>query len=124
MKYKAYVNDNILSLIIRGTLKEGKGDKQRTIMKTYNYNLSSDSKLSINEMLQYRKISVEYAQNRVNETIKVSNKIENKYVRNINNNMYKLENTIVYFLGENKAIYIIYPYGNLSYTSETDLLVI
>ena len=25
--------------------------------------------------------------------------------------IYKLENTTVYFLGENKALYIIYPYG-------------
>ena len=36
--YKAYLNDNILSLIISATLKEGQ-NPQRVIMKTYNYNL-------------------------------------------------------------------------------------
>jgi len=130
VKYKAYINDNILSLVIRSTLKEGEND-QRVIIKTYNYNLSSDSELSINEVLQYRKISKEYAQNKIKETIKIASENRNiynelrysKYLRNINDNMYKLENTIVYFIGENKAIYIIYPYGNLNYTSEIDLLV-
>lgn len=131
VKYKAYVNDNILSLIISANLKEG-DNAQRVIMKTYNYNLASNSKLSINEVLQYRGITEEYAQSKVNETIKTASEDAkryqelgyNKFLRNINDNMYKLENTTVYFLGENKAIYIIYAYGNLSYTSELDLLVI
>ena len=130
VKYKAYVNDNILSLIINATLKEG-DNPQRVIMKTYNYNLSSNSNLDIKQVLEYRKISEEYAQNKINETIKLA--IENankytelgysKYLRDINDEIYKLENTTVYFLGENKALYIIYPYGNLNYTSEVDLLV-
>lgn len=131
VKYKAYINDNILSLIISATLKEG-DNAQRIIMKTYNYNLSSNSKLDIKDVLQYRGISDEYAQRKIKETIKVAsddaNKYKelgyNKYLRNTNDKMYKLENTTVYFIGENKAIYIIYPYGNLSYTSEIDLLVI
>ena len=38
--------------------------------------------------------------------------------------MYKLNNTNVYFIGEDKALYIIYPYGNTNYTSELDLLVL
>lgn len=130
VKYKAYVNDNILSLIINATLKEG-DNPQRVIMKSYNYNLSSNNILDIKQVLEYRKISEEYAQNRINETIKLA--IENankytelgysKYLRDINDEIYKLENTTVYFLGENKALYIIYPYGNLNYTSEVDLLV-
>jgi len=131
VKYKSYVNDNILSLVITATLKEG-DNAQRVIMKTYNYNLSSNSKLNIKEILQYRKLSEDYVQMQINNTIKVASEDAkryselgyNKYLRNINDSMYKLENTSVYFLGENKAIYIIYPYGNMSYTSEIDLLVI
>ena len=131
VKYKAYVNDNILSLVISATLKEGE-NAQRVIMKTYNYNLSSNSELSINEVLQYRKISEEYAQTKIKETIKAASEEANtykelgynKFLRNTNDNMYKLENTKVYFIGENKAVYIIYPYGNSNYTSEMDLLVI
>jgi len=78
VKYKAYINDNILSLVIRSTLKEGEND-QRVIIKTYNYNLSSDSELSINEVLQYRKISKEYAQNKIKETIKIASENRNIY---------------------------------------------
>lgn len=131
VKYKAYINDNILSLIISATLKEG-NNAQREIMKTYNYNLSSNEILNINEILQYRNLSNSYVQSEIIKTIKKA--IENtniytdlgysKYARDINNEIYKIENTSVYFIGENKALYIIYPYGNYNYTSELDLLVI
>lgn len=131
VKYKAYVNDNILSLIISATLKEG-DNPQRVIMKTYNYNLSSYSELSLKEILQYRQIDEETVQNRVLETIRIASEDSNKYnelgyskyLRNINSDIYQLKNTTVYFLGEEKALYIIYAYGNLNYTSEMDLVVI
>lgn len=131
VNYKAYVNDNILSLVINASLKEGE-KAQRIIIKTYNYNISSNNILDIKNILQYRKITEEYAQVNINDTIEKAN-IEakkyqqlgyNKLIRNTNDNMYKLNNTKVFFVGENKAIYIIYPYGNSSYTSELDLLVI
>lgn len=131
VNYKAYINDNILSLVISSTLKEG-NNPQREIIKTYNYNLSSNDILDIKQTLEYRGLSSQYVQNKINETIKTAsdnaNKYKelgyNKYLRNINDNMYKIENTSVYFLGENKALYILYPYGNANYTSEVDLLVI
>ena len=131
VKYKAYVNDNILSLVIRATLKEG-NNQQREIIKSYNYNISSNNKLDITQILDYRKISSKYAQSRINETIQIASNNANKYkelgyskyLRNINDERYKIENTSVYFLGENKALYIIYAYGNTSYTSEIDIVVI
>ena len=129
--YQAYINDNILSLIIQANLKEG-DNPQRVIIKTYNYNLSSNSNLGIKEILEYRKITEEYAQNKINETIKQASENANRYqelgysmyLRNAKDNMYKIMNTKIYFLGENKALYILYPYGNSNYTSEVDLLVI
>lgn len=131
VKYKSYINDNILSLVISATLKEG-NNAQREIIKTYNYNLSSNEKMSINEILEYRKLSNDYVQSEILKTIKSA--IENanvysdlgfiKYERNIDDNIYKVENANVYFIGENKALYILYPYGNKKYTSELDLLVI
>ena len=131
VKYKAYINDNILSLIISATLKEG-NNAQREIIKTYNYNLSSNEKLGIREILEYRNLSNDYVQGEILKTIKtaienanVYNQLGyNKYARNIDDDIYKIENTNVYFIGEDKALYIIYPYGNVNYTSELDLLVI
>lgn len=129
--YQAYINDNILSLVIHSTLKEG-DNPQRVIIRTYNYNLSSNSNMGIDELLEYRKISKEYTQKKINETIQTASENANKYqklgysmhLRNVNDSIYLVDNTTVYFLGENKAFYILYPYGNLSYTSEVDILVI
>ena len=47
----------------------------------------------------------------------------NVYVRNPNDDMYKLENTPNFFLGKNKTLYLVYAYGNNDYTSETDLII-
>lgn len=131
VKYKVYVNDNILSMIISATLKEG-DNAQREIIKTYNYNLSSNEKLSINKVLEYRNLSQDYVQNEILKTIKTASENANiyndlgysKYIRDIDDDIYKIGNTNVYFIGEDKALYIIYPYGNTNYTSELDLLVL
>lgn len=131
VNYKAYINDNILSLIIRANLKEDQ-NPQRVIIKTYNYNLSSNEQIDILKILDYRNLSEEKIQNNIIATIENASQSANKYnelgykkyLRNPKDDMYKLENTKVYFIGENKALYIIYPYGNTNYTSELDLLVI
>ena len=131
VKYKVYINDNILSMIISATLKEG-DNAQREIIKTYNYNLSSNEKLSINEVLEYRNLSTDYVQNEILKTIRSASENANiyndlgysKYIRAVNDDIYKVENTNVYFIGEDKALYIIYPYGNTNNTSELDLLVL
>ena len=131
VKYKVYVNDNILSMIISATLKEG-DNAQREIIKAYNYNLSSNEKLSINKVLEYRNLSTDYVQSEILKTIRTASENANiyndlgysKYIRDIEDDMYKLNNTNVYFIGEDKALYIIYPYGNTNYTSELDLLVL
>lgn len=131
VKYKAYVNDNILSLIISADLKEGL-NSQRLIIKTYNYNISANQVLDINQILNYRSLNSKNVQSKISETIKESQKTSsayqelgyNKYLRDVNDEIYKIENTKVFFLGENKALYIIYPYGNSNYTTEMDLVVI
>lgn len=130
VKYKAYVNDNILSLVISSELKEG-NNSQRLIIKTYNYNISSNEVLDINQILNYRMLNAKTVQNKINEAIKESVQTSsayqelgyNKYIRDLNDEMYKVENTKVFFLGEGKSLYILYPYGNSNYTRELDLVV-
>lgn len=131
VKYKAYINDNILSLVINSNLKEGE-NSQRTIIKTYNYNITANEILDINRVLNYRKLDSKIVQNKINSTIKDAEETANqykelgykKYLRNVNDEMYKVENTKVFFLGEGKALYILYPYGNSNYTTEIDVVVI
>lgn len=131
VSYKAYLNDNILSLIIHVTLKEGE-NPQRVILKTYNYNLSSNSSLGIRELLQYKNLSEASIQKKIKEEIKQASEKANQYkqlgyttyLRNPDDTIYQIENTQFYFLGEGKALYILYPYGNSNYTSEVDLMIV
>ena len=131
VKYKAYINDNILSLIIMSNLKEG-DNPQRVIIKTYNYNISSNEILNINQVLNYRMLNYRDVQNTINKVIKEASQTASayqqlgydKYLRDLEDDMYKIENTKVFFLGKGKSIYIIYPYGNANYTSEYDMIVI
>ena len=71
-----------------------------------------------NENIRYNDI---FCDNK-NENEK-NEKSYNKYIRDINDSMYKVENTKVFFLGEGKALYIVYPYGNSNYTTELDLVI-
>ena len=48
----------------------------------------------------------------------------NVYERNLSDEMYKIENVDNFFYGPNGNLYIIYAYGNNSYTSELDIIQI
>lgn len=131
VKYKAYVNDNILSLVISSNLKEST-NSQRLIIKTYNYNISSNEILNMNQILNYRSLNAKKVQTQINDVVKEAAKTSEtyqqlgyqKYLRNLNDEMYKVENTKAFFLGAGKSVYILYPYGNSNYTTEMDLVVI
>lgn len=128
--YVGYINDNILSLVIKCTLKEGT-KAQRTIIQTYNYNIDEDRIVTLDEIMQKRNLDKEKVQNQITqETTKLSkqnasfaNQGYNVYVRNPNDDIYKVENTPNFFLGKNKTLYLVYAYGNNDYTSETDLVI-
>ena len=50
VEYVSYVNENILSVVIKSTLKEG-NNAQRIIIQTYNYDLETGRKVTLNEVL-------------------------------------------------------------------------
>ena len=56
VEYTAYVNENILSLAIKSTLKEGI-KAQRVIIKTYTYNITTNELIDIDEMLSIKKLN-------------------------------------------------------------------
>ena len=130
VEYQAFLNTNILSLIIKASLKE-ENYPQRVIVQTYNYNISTNREVSLQELIQVKGLT----QNKVSESIKTRIEEENIqaeqlqnligqsiYTRDINSDIYKLENTNTYFLGEDNILYILYPYGNANYTSELDIV--
>ncbi len=130
VEYMSYINTNILSIVIKSTLKEG-NNPQRVIIQTYNYNLSTNDVMNLRQILEAKGIQEDKITSGVKEKIQQANKQAeemkklgyNVYIRTLNSSMYTIENTETYFVGQNGRLYIIYPYGNTNFTSETDVIV-
>lgn len=131
VKYKAYLNNNILSLVILSELKE-EDKNQRIIVMTYNYNLENDREVAINDIILNKNIDIKQANEHIKNTINNSQKENLKLrelgypidVRDSNSEEYKIENATKFFIGQNGYLYVIYPYGNKEFTSEMDLVII
>ena len=130
LDYVAYANNDILSLIIRCTYKNG-SNPQRKIIKAYNYDINKNKLIDINEMLAYKNLNKEDVEKNVLEKIKKEKEEEkiyegqgySKFTRNENDEIYQIENTPNFFLGKNNYLYLVYAYGNTNYTSEIDLVI-
>lgn len=130
LDYVVYVNNNIVSLVIKCTYKNG-SNPQRKIIQTYNYDIENNKLVDINEMLEYKNLDKEEVQTKVLEKIKSENtevkafaeQGYNVFVRNESDDIYKIENTANFFLGKDNYLYLIYAYGNNNYTSELDLVI-
>lgn len=129
--YAACVEGDILSLLIRATLKEG-SNPQRIMYLGYNYNLKTGTKITLQDYLEYKKVTSATLQNKIDkeieekaqETQNLSSILGTSlYKRNTSDKMYKVENTNNYFYGPDNYVYVIYAYGNSNYTSETDIIV-
>ena len=125
--YAVSSSNKIVSIIIRCTLKEG-NNAQRTIIKTYNYNLETLQKVEILEIIP--EVKRENIQNKIYQKIQKQINKENTiisqgfpiYRRDAESEMYLLENATEFYI-ENDILYIIYSYGNNNYTSEVDLII-
>lgn len=130
VEYMGYVNSNILSLVIKATLKSG-NNAQRVMVKTYNYNLTSNEELKLEQVLALKGVSKTFAKKKINETITKANVSSQSlkdlgysvFIRDLNSNIYNIENTSTFFIGENGVLYVLYPYGNSNLTSEIDIIV-
>ena len=130
VKYKAYINKNILSLVILSELKE-ENSNQRIIIQTYNYNLNENKLVKIAEIIQNKNIDITQANKIIKETIDSSQDENIKLkelgyevdLRDSNSEEYKIQNADQFFVGEKGFLYIVYPYGNKEFTSEMDLII-
>ena len=128
--YSAYVSNNILSLVVRSTLKEGT-NPQRDIIQTYNYDLSNQKEYTIDDMLQLKGITKKQANQTIKEEIKKEQEKSEElqqlgyttYARDYTSDMYSINNVTEYFMGEDNALYIVYAYGNENNTNEMDIIV-
>lgn len=130
VEYVANVHDDILSLMIRSNLKEG-SSAQRVIIQTYNYDLRNNKEITLEEVLKIKNVNLSEVQEKIKKEINVEQKkVEdlknlgyNIYSRDVASDIYDIENSKEFYL-TNDTLYIIYAYGNETFTSEMDLIVI
>lgn len=130
VEYAANIEYDILSLIIRSNLKEG-SSAQRVIIQTYNYDLRNNKEISLEEVLKIKNINTDEIQSQIRSEIELEQKkVEdlkkvgyNIYSRDTSSNMYNIENSEQFYL-TNDALYVIYAYGNDTFTSEMDMIII
>lgn len=128
--YVAYVNSNILSLVIKSTLKEG-DSAQRTIVRTYNYNLSTNTQASLNDLITMKRLNRDEVNNKIMQVCTEANEnaqtlqdmgYNEIFMRDLTSDIYTVDNAGAYFLGANNELYIVYAYGNNEFTSEMDII--
>lgn len=130
VQYKAYLQNNILSLAIRSEYKEG-NKSQKIIVDTFNYNVVEQREVKIDEMLKIKNIKNTDATKKIREEIKsiqeqnqaLINEGYSMYQRDYNSSMYDALNTKQFLYGKNGMLYMIYPYGNENDTSEMDVII-
>lgn len=130
VEYTGYINEDILSVVVRASLKENSTTPQRVIIQTFNLNLSNNKEVKLKEILNSKKLNENLVENNVKKVITDTNDQAQElsklgyeiYTRDVNSDIYKIDNTTEYFLGENNKLYLIYAYGNKNFTSEIDIL--
>ena len=130
VKYKAYVENNILSLVIYSDLKQNTS-AQRVIVQTFNFDLKDNKKLTLEDIRDRFDLKKADVQNKIKTDIQKEQKKSadliklgyNIFSRDINSDIYKVENASEYFVYNNN-IYIIFAYGNNKMTSEKDIVII
>lgn len=131
IEYTGYINGDILSIIIKSTLKEGTS-AQRVIVQTYNYNLKTEKEVTIYDAIAQRGVDTNTVSKKViseiTNAIKEANRIQisgyETYTRDINSDIYQTDNITTFFIGNDGKLYIIFAYGNDHFTSEMDIIEI
>ncbi len=127
--YEAYLNNNILSIIIRSTLKEG-NNPQRVIIQTYCYNIKEMKKVEFSEIMKIKNIDSNMAQEKIKKQIQGKQEEAKAlqqlgysvYTRDLRSDRYEVENISNFFIDKNNNVYVIYAYGNSSNTDVTDII--
>ena len=129
--YVAYTNNNIMSLIIKATLKEG-NHAQRIIVKTYNYDLRENKIVTLAEYMEKNSIDKNIVQNQIINYIREKSQATdislaqqyNLYVRDVRSEEYLIENIENYYIGQDGKLYIVFAYGNNNETETVDVIIV
>ena len=130
VQYGSYIQDGILSVVIKASLQEG-GRSQRTIIKTFNYSLEQDKEIDLASLLKIKNVEQNYVQEKIDKEIQLGQKKaedlkamgHQMFERNLNDDIYKVQNVDNFYYHDG-SIYIIFAYGNEKATNEVDIAVI
>lgn len=128
--YEAFLNNNILSIVIRSTLKEG-SNPQRVIIQTYCYNIKEMKKVEFSDIMTLKNLDTNTVQEKIRKQIQGKQEEAkalqqlgySAYIRDLRSDRYDVENISNFFIDENNNIYVIYAYGNSSNTDVTDIVI-
>lgn len=128
--YKAYMNGELLSLIIKETIREGR-NVQSAKINTYNYDLNGNRQVSIQDVINAKGYKNENLQKEIDAEIKELNakdeELKNQYtevkLRDLSSSIYKIENTENFIVNAQGYLYIIYAYGNTENTNKMDIII-
>ena len=128
--YEAFFNNNILSIVIRSTLKEG-SNPQRVIIQTYCYNIKEMKKVEFSDIMTLKNLDTNTVQEKIRKQIQGKQEEAKAlqqlgysvYIRDLRSDRYDVENISNFFIDENNNVYVIYAYGNSSNTDVTDIVI-
>ncbi len=130
VSYKAYINSDYLSIVIKSVLKE-EGKSEKVAVKTYTYSMAKEKLVTLEDLIELKETTKEIVQKSIQDEIKnaydkaqiIANEYGTLYQRDLNSDKYKIESSNVYFLTDDGYVYILYPYGNDAYTNEIDIVI-
>lgn len=128
--YQGYIENNILTVIIKSSLKQG-ASAQQLIVQTYNYDLVNNKEITLNDEIDMLALNKTAVQNKIRSEIKAEqDKAEalqelgyEIYNRDSESDYYSIDNSNIFFVHD-QNVYIIYPYGNDALTSEMDIVIV
>ena len=128
--YAAYINNHILSIVVRASLRDGE-QPEKIIVKTYNYSILDSKEVTINDLIKYKGVDKNVIQKTVKDEIKtaydeaviIAEQFGKMYERDLDSEMYLLDNTESYFLTQDGYVYLVYSYGNNEYTNVVDVII-
>ncbi len=130
VKYKASIENNILSVVIYSDLKQDMS-AQRVIIQTFNFSLDTNKKIELSDIFELYNLNKKEIQNKIDKDIKEEQRKSdelkeigyNVFSRDIESGIYDAENIKEFFVYNNN-VYIIFAYGNDKITSERDIVII
>lgn len=128
--YEAYLNNNILSVVIKATIKEG-DTPQRVIIQTYCYNIKDMKKVNFSDLMQLKNLDTNTVQERIKKQVQGKQEEAkalqqlgySSYIRDLRSDRYDVENITNFFIDDNNNIYVIFAYGNNTNTDATDIII-